>query len=80
MVKFTEQNDLKVSSFVWTVLEKNDSTFVVSVVNIGKSKSEIRVNVDGYNKFNMTSLLNGQNLSENFAIEPNGVKIFEISL
>jgi beta-galactosidase len=75
----TELNGLAQKGCTWRVASKNDGSFLMTIVNIGKNKAQLKTSLrDGGNAI-CTNMLTGQVLGSEFELESNGVLLLEIA-
>lgn len=77
-VRLAEDNGANHKGSTWRAVKQADGSYLVSILNLGKHKAKLNLNLDGADKLAVTDLFTENTMSSEFELEPKGVMLLKV--
>ncbi|WP_155839796.1 beta-galactosidase [Aquimarina latercula] len=79
-IKLSENNGSIDKSCTWRVVENpNGEGYIMTIINLGKTTSDLKISDDNNTSFSIKNMLNDKELEESFKLSSKGVLLLHIS-
>ncbi|MBY6212010.1 glycoside hydrolase family 42 [Microbulbifer agarilyticus] len=78
-IKLVEENGTNHKGTTWRVVQQDDGSYLVSILNIGKHKAKLDLSLEGSDNIAVTDLFTENEMGPQFELEPKGVLLLKVS-
>lgn len=78
-IKLREDNGTDHKGSTWRVVQQDDGSYLVSILNIGKHTAKLNLSLDGSDTIAVTDLFTENEMGTQFELAPKGVMLLKVS-
>lgn len=78
-IKVTEENEIGTKGCIWKTVKNAKGNNILSIVNVGKSPSKLKITLNGSNTISCNNIIDGIEVSKTPVLEPNEVYFVEVT-